>query len=195
MNREGEQCAPAKRVTKEEMQRIVDRLYHHNRLEVELKPIVPRRTISREDLNKRIHHLYDESLERRQREREEVARQMDAAIKKDATITATTITPSEEEALVRHLYDETLANMKRNFDNIYSQETSRYERNTRKLTAKEQASAADRLYREGMERDRQKHIRLYEKYVVARRPPPPRRTADEIAASADKMTRGEGVAS
>ncbi|KAG5464378.1 hypothetical protein LSCM1_00561 [Leishmania martiniquensis] len=195
MSTEGQQCAPAKRVTEEELQRIVDRLNRHTWAEVELRPIVPRRTISEEALSRRIHHLYDESLERRQRERAEVARQVQAAITKDATITTTTITPSEEEALVRHLYDETLANKKSNFDKMYKQETSHYVRNTRKLTAKEQASAADRLYREGMERERKKHISLYEKYVVARRQPPPWRTPDEIAVSADKMTRGEGVTS
>ncbi|AYU83908.1 protein of unknown function - conserved [Leishmania donovani] len=195
MYTERDSYAPTKVMTEEELQRSVDRLSRSNRLTVELKPLAPRSIITKEALDKRIHHLYDESLERRQREREEVARQMDAAIKKDATITVTKITPLQEEALVRHLYDETLATKKRNFDELYKQSTSHYERNTIKLTAKKQLAAMDRLYREGMERERNKHIALYEKYVVARQPPPPRRTAAELAASADKMTRGEGLTS
>ncbi|CAM44307.1 conserved hypothetical protein [Leishmania braziliensis MHOM/BR/75/M2904] len=195
MYTEWEQCAAVKRLTREELQRSVDRLSHSHRPEVELKPLVPRSTITKEALDKRIHHLYDESLERRQREREEVAQQVDAAIKRDATITVTKITPREEEALVRHLYDEAVAMKKRNFDRLYEHETSHYERNTPKLTVKKQMSATDRLYREGMARERKKHIALYEKYVVGRHQPPLLRPAAELAASAEKMTRGEGVIS
>ncbi|CBZ26388.1 conserved hypothetical protein [Leishmania mexicana MHOM/GT/2001/U1103] len=195
MYTEKDSYAPTKVMTEEELQRSVDRLSRSDRVKVELKPLAPCSVITREALDKRIHHLYDESLERRQREREEVARQMDAAIKKDTTITVTKITPLEEEALVRHLYDETLATKQRNFDELYKQVTSHYERNTKKLTAKKHLTAVDRLYREGMERERNKHIALYEKYVVARQLPPPQRTAAELAASADKMTRGEGLAS
>ncbi|KAK7194022.1 hypothetical protein NESM_000314600 [Novymonas esmeraldas] len=190
-----EHGASGRCLTSEELQRSVDRLSRSNRPEVELPPLVPRRTITKEALDKRIHHLYDASLERRQREREEVARQMEAAIAKNTTMTATTISASDVEALVHHLYDETLELKKSNFDKMYMQETAHYQRNTRKLTAKEQASATDRLYREGMERERSKHIALYEKYVVARHAPPPYRSREELAASADRMTRGEGIAS
>lgn len=186
---------PAKRLTNEELQRSVDRLHRNTRPVVELPPLVPRRTITKEALDKRIHHLYDASLERRQREREEVARQVDAAIRKDATMTATAISASDEEALVRHLYDETLELKKTNFDRLYMQETAHNVRTTRKLTAAEQSAAADRLYREGMDRERKKHIALYDKYVVARHQPAPRRTADEMAASAERMTKGEGATS
>ncbi|GET93626.1 hypothetical protein, conserved [Leishmania tarentolae] len=195
MSTERDPCLHTKVMTEEELQRSVDRLSRSNQIKVELKPLAPRRIITREALEKRIHHLYDESLQRRQREREEMALQVDAAIKKGATMPARTISSEEEEALVRHLYDETLAIQKRNFDELYRQETSHYERNTKKLTAQKQLAAMDRLYREGMERERKKHIALYEKYVVARRQPPPQRTAAELAESADKMTKGEGLTS
>ncbi|KPI84833.1 hypothetical protein ABL78_6117 [Leptomonas seymouri] len=193
MYSEDEQFVMPKRLTEAELQKSVDRLTRSTRPVVELRPLVPRRTISRDALDKRIHHLYEESLERRQREREEVARQVEAAVKKDSTMTVTTISQGDEDALVRHLYDDTLALKKKNFDALLMKETGRYVRQTRKLTKDEQATAADRLYREGMERERKKHIELYEQYVTGRRQPASKRTAAELAASADKMTRGEGV--
>ncbi|KPA81613.1 hypothetical protein ABB37_03945 [Leptomonas pyrrhocoris] len=190
-----ERCPTPKRLTEAELQKSVDRLTRNTRTAAELKPLAPRQTISQEALGKRVHHLYDESLARRQLEREEIARQMEAAVKKDSTMTVTTISQAEEEALVRHLYDDTLALKKKNFDELMKQETSHNVRNTRKMTKKEQETTADRLYREGMERERRKHIDLYEKYVISRRQPAAQRTTAEMAASADKMTRGEGVTS
>ncbi|KAG5490684.1 hypothetical protein JKF63_00806 [Porcisia hertigi] len=184
-----EQCVPAKRMTDEELQRSADRLSTIYRPEVELKPLVPRLTITQEALKRHIRHLYDDSLERQQRAREDVARQVDTTIK------SSTISPSEETALVRHLYDESLALQKENFDRLYARETSHYERSTRRLKAKEQQATTDRLYREGMQRERKKHIALYEKYVTGRHQPTVQRTKAELEASADKMTRGEGVTS
>ncbi|KAL7707651.1 hypothetical protein N2W54_007553 [Lotmaria passim] len=195
MHLDDERCPTPKRLTEAELQKSVNRLTRSTRPEVELKPLVPRHTITQEALDKRIHHLYDESLARRQQEREETARQMEAAAKKDSTMTVTAISRADEEALVRHLYNDTLALKKKNFDELMNQETAHYERNTRKMTKDEQATTADRLYREGMERERKKQIDLYEKYVTARKQPAAKRTTTELAASSDKMTRGQGVTS
>jgi hypothetical protein len=184
-----------KRLTEAELQKSVDRLSRSTRPVVELKPLAPQHTITQEALDKRIHHLYDESLARRQQEREETTRQMESAAKKDSTMTVTTISRADEETLVRHLYDDSVAVKKKNFDELLKQETAHYQRNTRKMSKEERATTAERLYREGMERERKRHIDLYEKYVTARQKPAAKRTTAELAASADKMTKGEGVTS
>ncbi|CAD2213125.1 hypothetical protein AGDE_03005 [Angomonas deanei] len=183
----------SKKMTPEELQKSVDRLSQRPEKVNTVKPMPESKKITQEELDKRIKHLYDESLERKAREKEEIQRQMDAAVKKDSTMTTTVVSKEDEEALIKRLYDESLERKEKNFDELYAQETKHYERNTKKLTAKQEKEAGNRLYQEGMQREREKHIALYEKYVSSRRSPPPKRTKEELAATADKMTRGEGV--
>lgn len=190
-----EGASKSKKMKPEDIEKMAERLSKSNRKEVELKPLTEKKTITKEELDKRIKHLYDDSLARRAREREEIAQQQEREVAKTATMTNRSINKEEEEKLVKHLYDDTIELKKRNIVNLYQQETSHYTRNNRKLKPSEQASVADRLYGEGMARERSKHIALYNQYVTNRRPPAVMRSQADLAASADKMTKGEGVTS
>lgn len=191
---EDEQPVHSKQMTKDELQKSVDRLSRREPKEATATKPEPEKTyITKEQLDKRIKHLYDESLARRAMEREEIAKQVDAAAKKDATVTTTTMSAEDEQAMVRRLYDESIQRKEQNLQEMYNRETASSKEPKKKLKGDEQQEVTDRLYKEGMQRERDKHIELYKKFVEDRRPPATQRTKEELAASSAKMSRGEGV--
>lgn len=187
-----------RKLTAEELQKSVERLNRSTREPVKLKPVIEPTYISQEDLDKRIKHLYDDSLERRRQEREDIERQMQAAIMKDAKQTSCgPMTQEELDRMVHHLYDESLARKKQSLEELEKQEAAKNKGSlsTKTWTPSEEKEIADRLYRGGMERERKKRIEAFEKFVLSRRPAAPHRTTAELAMSADKMTKGEGLLS
>ncbi|CCW63343.1 unnamed protein product [Phytomonas sp. EM1] len=164
-----EDAPPTKKLTQEELQKSVDRLTRPHRREWELKPVIEKRTITQEQLEKHIKHLYDDSLARRQMEREEVARQMQADIQKNSILTTTQIDADEEEKMVNRLYEQSTARKERNFMELYARTTTLHKEGERKLAPAEQEKLVQHLYKEGMQRERDKHIALYEKFVLNRR--------------------------
>lgn len=194
-NQEDHGAAEPRKLTPAQLEKSVERLTRPHREPVKLGPLLAPSHISHDDLQKSIKHLYDDSLERRARERAEIEQQMQAAVMKDATMTSGgTISPSEEDDLVRRLYDESLESRRVRSAELEKTDNERFTatQTFKKCTAAEDKNIAERLYTGGMERERKKHIALYEKYVVAHQPRAARRTPAQLAMSADKMTAGEG---
>lgn len=181
-----------RKLSEEELQRSVERLTRNTRAEVKLRPLVPQHTISQADLEKRIRILYDDAIAHRQQGIEELTRQRDAAINRDSKLHAVAkISPEEEEQMVQRLYSDSVGMRDRNLESLYVQCTAGSWRADKRFNARQEKEITDRLYREGMERERNKRIKLYEQFVVNRRAPPTRRTRAQLAESSDRMMKSE----
>ncbi|CCW69949.1 unnamed protein product [Phytomonas sp. Hart1] len=157
------------RLSPDEVQKSVERLSRPPRREWELKPLVEKRLITLKELEQQIKHLYDDSLARRQREHEEIARQMKADILKNSILTTTRINSEDEARMVSRLYEESIQLRERNFAELYHRLTSLHAKVAKKLTPETEKTLTQHLYQEGMQRERDKHIALYEKFVLNRR--------------------------
>lgn len=188
------------RMSPEEQQRSVDRLSQPHAWRMNPPQEAPPTTnaaapLSREEMDRHITHLYTESLALREQQREQIRNRVLQDEAGQSTLTTKPLTSEDEEAMVHRLYEESLAKRSAKAAELEQREQALYtsKKVERKLTKKECDGVSDRLYREGMERERDKRIKLFEQYVISRRPPAVKRSPAALAESADKMTKGESL--
>ncbi|RNF06601.1 hypothetical protein TraAM80_03871 [Trypanosoma rangeli] len=187
--------APKTRIlTREEVERNVNRLSMRHYGELYLPPLVQQKVISQEELAHSIKHLYDDSIAHRQQRMREIEQSANAEIDKFHA-KQKKFDVEEWETLVRHLYDESLQRKQLKFQQLYERELAPLQRTRKALGKAEQAKVVTRLYNEGMENNRKKHIALFERFVLDRQPKPVYRSQEEVLMACDKLTAGEGVTS
>ncbi|ORC91345.1 uncharacterized protein TM35_000063500 [Trypanosoma theileri] len=194
MSEDDGRTPPNTTLTREEMEKSANRLSTRHRPEVQLQPLVPRRTLTAEAEERSIKHLYDDSMAHREQRLREIEANMNAEIDRYRA-QQRKLDEEEKQQLVHRLYEESIEKKDYKMKELYERELASLQRNTRTLGKSEQASVVDRLYTEGMANNRKKHIALFEKFVLDRQPQSVQRTPEQLMETCDKLWKGEGVTS
>ncbi|KAG8348293.1 hypothetical protein ERJ75_001354200 [Trypanosoma vivax] len=179
-------------LTKEELERSVNRLSVRRAPEVKLLPLCPKRVLSQEERERSLKHLYDDSIERKKLKLNEIERSINAEIQRYHD-KIPKITSTEIDDMVGRLYAASIARKQNALRELYERETSSNARQLKRLGKKEQQEFVMRLYEGGMADNRKKHIALFEEYVLAKEPKMVRRSPVELAAACDRLTSGKGI--
>nr|CCC95638.1 unnamed protein product [Trypanosoma congolense IL3000] len=179
-------------MSEEELQRSVERLSKQHVREVPLKPLHKHAPLSQEALERSIKHLYNDSMEHKQRRLHEIEQAANAEINKYHG-SKPKVDSFAIEAMVGRLYTETILRKNENLRLLFQRSTSASRKRVKKLGKTEQGEFVTRLYNEGMEHNRQKHIALFEEHVLAREPKAVLRRPTDLQVACDKLTSGKSV--
>lgn len=155
----------------ERQQKSIEWLTHKKRAPVEeLPPIHKTTIISKDQLDRRIKFLYDDTLAKRRQQEEERNRKMEADLQKNniSEHRKEKFSGDDEDAMVRRLYEESIQRKEMRLAELREREAKRYPCKVKTVSKATEAEYVNKLYNEGMERERNKHIKLFEKYVLER---------------------------
>lgn len=156
---------------KERQEKSIQWLTHKQRAPVEeLPPLHKRTIITKQQLDHRIKSLYDDTLAKRQQQQEEKKKQVEMDLQKSNIMQhrKEKFTGDDEEAMVRRLYEESIQRKKLCLEELRQKEAKKNPCKVKKVSKATEEEYVNKLYAEGMERERNKHIKLFEKYVLER---------------------------
>eukprot|EP00796_Vickermania_ingenoplastis_P006769 gene6769-4859_t len=155
--------------------KTLERLMRPTREPKELPPLTKTTIISKEQLDASIKRLYDDSIARKQQEDNDLRQRLEAGQEKQAPWRPPprkTISSGDEDAMVSRLYEEAVLKKEQNVKELRDAEERQCAQERlkpKKVSKSEEEQLVDNLYREGMERERDRHIKLYQQFVVDRR--------------------------
>lgn len=177
--------SPSRKLTEDEVKQCADRLSHpivrNNEV---LPPLVPRRVLSKEQLDQSVSKLYTQSIAKKKQLVEEINKK-----KHDEELKPKVIPTNELEGTFDRLYTQQMEQKRKNDQRLKEQQAAANK--SRKLNKDEQLESAKRLCDATIEKAREAHRSLYEKYVTATEPKYKRMTKEELAASAARLCAKE----
>jgi hypothetical protein len=178
-----------RKLTQDELQRSANRLATTTRSQVTLKPLVEVSKLSKEQEEKSIKRLYEESIASQKRKQADLEKRHEEATSPKHLSHARALAPSEEQEAVSRLYDKSIEHkqiVRAELEKKFSTEQPK-----KRLDGATQSDVNQRLYVDSISKHRDGHTKLYEKYVLDLEPKAAKRTGEELRASAAKLHAGE----
>ncbi|CBH18072.1 uncharacterized protein TEOVI_000439200 [Trypanosoma equiperdum] len=179
-------------LTREQLERSVERLSKPHSREVNLKPLCKSVRLPQEARERSIKHLYNDSMEHKERRLREIEQSLNAEIEKYHA-GKPKLDSADTEGLVSRLYNESIQRKNDNLRQLFEHQVSLSRPKEKKLKKAEQQEFVTRLYQGGMEHNRKKHIALFEEHVLAREPKMAQRSPEDLEIACSKLTSGKSV--
>jgi hypothetical protein len=184
-----DQSSPARRLTDEEVKACADRLsrpvLHGND---PLPPLVEKRTLSKAQLDQSVDKLYTQSVSRKKQMLEQITKKR---IEQEGVSEAKVIPSIDLDCTFERLYTQQMEQKRKNELKLKEQ-TNKEKANARRFQNKdEQTESAKRLCDATIEKAREAHRNLFEKYVNSTAPKYRKMTKEELVTSAARLTRKE----
>ena len=183
---------PSRLLSETEVRESAERLSRLSPTREPLPPIIPKQYISREDCAKSVDRLYRIAIEKKQKAIESMGIDQTAALPNPSS----RITAAELEDAIRRLYDNSITAKQKMVKDLEEKMEARCNANTGGLLHKkkrfgskeEEVEANRRLYDTSVEKERQTHRELFDKYVLSTAKKYPKRTKEELDAAIAKLT-------
>mmetsp|Transcript_30511 Transcript_30511/g.35252 ORF Transcript_30511/g.35252 Transcript_30511/m.35252 type:complete len:205 (-) Transcript_30511:77-691(-) len=178
------QSSPARKLTDDEIKRCAERLSQQPHRDDTLPPLLPKKILSKDQLETSVQKLYTMSIAKRKQVEDENERKRSAEDLKPRVMSA-----NELDGTFDRLYTQQMELNRKNEQRRREQEAAA--NRSRKLNKDEQIESAKRLCDATIEKARESHRSLFEKYVTATEPKYRKLTKDELAASAARLSKKE----
>jgi hypothetical protein len=174
--------AKSKRLSEDALKSSADRLSMRNRKDVDLPPLVEKRTLTADVMTRSLDRLYDTSVQGKKRMLEELDKKQHPDMVKH-----TTLDQEAMEGMFNRLYTQSVAQKQSNLKGLekkYLHETA-----SKTTMSKEQIKAsANRLCNESADGSKEKQQALFDKYVLQTAPKFGRLSKAEVKASGDRLS-------
>lgn len=184
-----DQPSPSRKLTDEEVRACADRLCRPVIHGADpLPPLVERRTLSKEQLQQSVQKLYTQSVNRKKMMMEEISKKRE----KEEGVAETKVIPSIDlDCTFERLYTQQMEQKRKNALKLKEEKANERARARRFQNRDEQTESAKRLCDATIEKARDAHRNLFEKYVSNTAPTYRKMTKDELLASAARLSRKE----
>lgn len=175
--------AKYKKLQPEEVKASADRLSTRHRKDVDLPPLVERRVLTADVMGKSLDRLYTSSITGKKRMMEELDKKAHPDMVKHHQLAQ-----DDMEGMFNRLYT---ASMQRKEDTL-KKLRGKYLHGgpeVKKLDKGTLSESATRLCNGSIDKTKENSAMLFEKYVVATAPKFPKLTKDQIASSADRLSK------
>jgi hypothetical protein len=184
-----DQPSPSRRLTDDEVKACADRLsrpvLHGND---PLPPLVEKRTLSKAQLDQSVEKLYTQSVSRKKQMLEQITKKR---MEQEGVSEAKVIPSIDLDCTFERLYTQQMEQKRKN-ELKMKEQTNKEKANARRFQNKdEQTESAKRLCDATIEKAREAHRNLFEKYVNSTAPKYRKMTKEELATSAARLTRKE----
>jgi hypothetical protein len=176
----------AKKMTGDEIKVSADRLASVARKDVELPPLVERRVLTAEVMNKSLERLYTSSVQQKKRMLEDLDKKQHPDMVKH-----TQLDQESMEGMFTRLYSQSMQRRQDNLEKLkkkYLADPSK----TVALSKEQLGESANRLCNASVETAKEKHAKLFEKYVTATSPTYKKLTDAEVKQSAERLCTTKG---
>jgi hypothetical protein len=181
--------SPHRKLTDDEVKTCADRLSRPVIHGAEpLPPLIERRVISKEQLDNSVQKLYTQSINRKKQMMDEISKKRE----KEEGVTETKVIPSIDlDCTFERLYTQQME-LKRKSELILKEQKMQERAKAKRFQNRdEQTESAKRLCDATIEKAREAHRNLFEKYVTSTAPAYRKMTKEELATSAARLTRKE----
>lgn len=181
----GEENHPAKKLSKEEIERSTQRLHTTTRRELPLKPLHESAKLSKEDEEKSVKRLYDDAIALQKRKHEESTKKQNDHEPQGKKVV---LTVSEEQEAVSRLYEKSVQQKQMMHETLEKRHAP--PKDEKRLDSTQQADVNKRLYNDSQSKQQEGRSKLYEKYVVEVQPKAAKMNKEQLAESAKRLTSG-----
>lgn len=171
---------PAKKLTPEEVKASADRLATAPKRENELPPLVEKRTLTKDGIDKSLDRLYTQSITRKQQQLETLDKKAHPDMVKHVQLDR-----DQLEGAFNRLCNQSMEQKKTNMAKLEEKYHAKVE--GKKIDGEALKASANRLCNESCDHAREKHKKLFEKYVLETQPKYGKLTKEQLAASADRL--------
>jgi exonuclease VII large subunit len=162
-------------------QERLDRLAQNNRKPVELPPLVERKVLTTDVMNKSLERLYTNSVQHKKKMMEELDKKQNPDMVKHTTLDQDSL-----EGMFTRLYSQSMQQREANLDKLKSRYLDDKCKKV-KLSKDQIGDSANRLCNQSVDSTKEKHAKLFEKYVTSTAPTYKKLNSNEVKASADRL--------
>lgn len=175
-----EQSPQRKTLSTDEMNALGERLARRQRKAVVLPPLLEKKTITGENLERSMQRLYTNSVEHKKKMLEDLDRKAHPDLVKHHTLDQESL-----EGMFGRLYTASQQHKEAALKKLEKKYCPEKERKT--LTKGQIVDSANRLCNASMQTAKEKHAALFEKYVTSTNPKVSKLSPEEIAESANRL--------
>lgn len=173
--------APVKKLTTDELKHSADRLSTVSRKEVQLPPLVEKRTLSDDQMKQSLERLYAHTLEHKKKMIEELDKKAHPDMAKHVTLDQDVL-----QSAFQRLHDKSMEQKKETLKKL-KEKYVHPGADKKVLSSEELQASAQRLCNASMEAAKKAHADLYDKYVVQSSAHFPKLSKEQQVASAARL--------
>lgn len=171
-----------KKLKEDEIKASAERLSSRKEKEIHLPPLVERKVLSQPVLQQSLDRLYTNTIAHRKTMMEQLDKKAHPDMIKHTTLDSETL-----QSAFNRLHDRAMASKEENMKKL--REKYLHEGKHKAISADEVKNSANRLCNESISHMQENHKKLFEKYVEATSTKFPKLTAEQLKASADRLSK------